>query len=167
MSENLHPNIARIAARYDQILVELNQGLVTPEVARDLIYQLEARDDHGVRWTIDPATGNFLRRTAFGELIPDTPPSYGVDTKDGFHYSSSGASKDPAWHITNQVVPEPDGSSFTLDGSTAFKSPDAQDLDMSQGDIDAEIASAQKTMLLWGSLIVGILSLFGVLFFAL
>ena len=84
MSENLHPNLARIAVRYDQIVLEMQAGAVNAEKARQLIYQLEARDDHGVRWSIDPASGQFLRRTAFGELVPDTPPTSVLTLKTVF-----------------------------------------------------------------------------------
>ena len=163
MSENLHPNLARIAVRYDQIVLEMQAGAVNAEKARQLIYQLEARDDHGVRWSIDPASGQFLRRTAFGELAPDTPPTFGLDTKDGFSYSNTNASNDPSWHISSQLVPPSDGDSFSLSGSTQFKSPDPADLN-SAYDNEDETASALKSTLIWSSLVVSILVVFAVLF---
>ena len=57
----LHPNLAKLAAAYDEILDRIARGQVTSVAARAEIAQLEARDDQGVRWNIDPDTGEWVR----------------------------------------------------------------------------------------------------------
>ena len=64
----LHPNLAKLAAAYDEILDRIARGQVTSVAARAEIAQLEARDDQGVRWNIDPDTGEWVRKTALGEV---------------------------------------------------------------------------------------------------
>lgn len=80
MSEPLHPNLARIAASYDEVQARASRGEISPAQARTEVSRLVARDDEGVLWSIDPASGRWLRRTIAGQLVPDTPPSYGVAT---------------------------------------------------------------------------------------
>lgn len=80
MSEPLHPNLARIAAAYDEVQARASRGEISAVQARAEIMHLVARDDEGVLWSIDPSSGQWLRRTISGTLTPDTPPSYGVAT---------------------------------------------------------------------------------------
>lgn len=91
----LHPNLAAMAASYDLVIAEMEARRLTPAAARARIGALEARDDQGVRWSIDPDTGQFLRKTAFGDVEFDTPPSSGVMTATGFTYSSTSRDDDP------------------------------------------------------------------------
>lgn len=76
----LHPNLARIGAAYDRVQARAARGEITAAQARAEIMHLVARDDEGVLWSIDASTGNWMRRTITGELVQDTPPTYGVAT---------------------------------------------------------------------------------------
>jgi hypothetical protein len=87
-SDGLHPNIARIAAAYDIILEELSSRQISVAAARAKIAQLEARDDDGTRWSIDPDSGQFVRKTALGAEEYDTPPRVGYQTHDAFSYTN-------------------------------------------------------------------------------
>lgn len=88
----LHPNLARAAAGYDDVLRRLAAGRITEREAHTEISHLEARDDTGIRWQIDPKTGNWLRKTAFGQLVADpTPPTMGVATATPFDYIPAGS----------------------------------------------------------------------------
>lgn len=83
----LHPNIARVAASYDQIIERLRSNQISNAQAFELIEQLEARDDQGVRWSIDAASGRWIRRTMQGHAEFDTPPTSGYQTHDAFSYT--------------------------------------------------------------------------------
>lgn len=80
MTQPLHPNLARLAAAYDEIFTRWSRGQIDAEIARQEISALVGRDDEGILWSIDPDSGAWLRRTISGELVPDTPPSYGLAT---------------------------------------------------------------------------------------
>ena len=84
---DLHPNLARLAVAYDDIVLRHSRGQLSAADARTEIAQLEARDDAGIRWSLDPETGQWLRRTASGDLVFDpNPPTYGYRTADAFSW---------------------------------------------------------------------------------
>lgn len=104
----LHPNIARIAAAYDMIIDRMSSGQLTPTQARAQVEQLEARDDQGVRWSIDPDSGLFIRKTLMGDTQFDTPPVYGVQTDDAYSYSQTrGSAQDPNTRVEMFNAPDP------------------------------------------------------------
>lgn len=76
----LHPNLARIAARYDEIVGEFNSGRVSALTARDRIEALTARDDSGVEWSINADDGTWRYRTLDGEFRVAEPPMWGMAT---------------------------------------------------------------------------------------
>jgi hypothetical protein len=76
----LHPNLARIAAKYDQIIERYGRGEITAAQARAEVSTLVARDDEGASWLINPDTGGWLRRNRSGELVTAVPPTYGLGT---------------------------------------------------------------------------------------
>lgn len=121
--ESLHPNLARLAAAYDQVLEQLNAGLITSSQARAKIEALEARDDQGVRWSIDPNTGDFVRRTAFGELEFGTPPGFGVSTPDAFSVSDPDRDDNPNLRLSVSQVGTFDAPAG-MAGATRSASPD-------------------------------------------
>lgn len=93
---SLHPNLARIAAAYDHIIEQMANRLLTPVQARAQIEQLEARDDQGIRWSIDADSGRFVRKTLMGDTHFDTPPTSGYQTDDAYSYSATrGGESDP------------------------------------------------------------------------
>ena len=108
-NESLHPNIARMAAAYDQVIAQMSRGQLTGAQARAKIDQLEARDDQGVRWSVDPDTGQYVRKTLMGDTQYDTPPVVGYQTPDAFSYSAtSGTAIDPNLNLElYAAAPEP------------------------------------------------------------
>jgi hypothetical protein len=73
----LHPNLARIAAEYDEIVLEAKLGQITPAQASTKISKLVAKDDQGLDWVINPLTGNWQYKNSRGEFVDAQPPEYG------------------------------------------------------------------------------------------
>jgi hypothetical protein len=80
VSAPLHPNLARIAAAYDDVVSRASRGEISAAQARAEVLHLVARDDTGVLWSIDPSSGKWMRRKFNGEMVFDTPPTYGLAT---------------------------------------------------------------------------------------
>jgi len=95
VNQPLHPNLAKLAATYDEIFVRWSRGQIDAAEARVEILALQARDDDGVLWSIDPESGAWLRKTITGEIVRDTPPSYGLATPTPHDLSSNPNSFDP------------------------------------------------------------------------
>ena len=74
----LHPNLARIAAMYDEIVSDLNTGKISANQAHRLILTLSAKDDNGVEWSINPENGVWRYRSLSGDLREGEPPQYGM-----------------------------------------------------------------------------------------
>lgn len=82
--EPLHPNLAAIAAEYDDIVRRYHANQLSSSQAAALLANLHARDDHGVIWSLDPASGQWRRRTLQGQWVTDDPPRQGLATLDGY-----------------------------------------------------------------------------------
>ena len=78
MDRPLHPNLALIAAAYDDVMQAFRAGLLSAAEARRRVLTLVARDDSGLEWSINPDTGQWQYRSHFGELVNANPPAYGV-----------------------------------------------------------------------------------------
>ena len=78
--EALHPNLARIAAQYDEIIKLHTNSQLTSSQARSMIEKLAARDDTGVEWSINPDNGAWQYRTKDGVLLEGTPPTWGLSS---------------------------------------------------------------------------------------
>ena len=78
MPRELHPNLARIAAAYDDIVARHGRGELSAAQAQRAVAALVARDDNGVQWKIDELTGRWKYRESSGEYVPAQPPSSGV-----------------------------------------------------------------------------------------
>jgi hypothetical protein len=74
----LNPNLARIAAAYDDVMASYRAGQLGPQEARRRVLALVARDDTGLEWSINPDSGRWQYRSQFGEYVQAEPPSYGV-----------------------------------------------------------------------------------------
>ncbi len=103
LSRPLHPNLARLAARYDDIYARFARGSIGPEAARSEIAALVARDDEGTQWSLDPDSGRWLRRTISGGLVPDEPPTYGLATPTP-HDVSRGSGFNPDSQVDHHAV---------------------------------------------------------------
>lgn len=122
-TDGLHPNLARIAAVYDGILDQLEHKQLTVPAARAKIAQLEARDDQGTIWSIDPDSGAFVRKTAFGDMEFDTPPSFGVRTEDAFDYSTNPLVTNPNHRLSHTEVTQMLTPPTSLAGATQRMGP--------------------------------------------
>jgi hypothetical protein len=99
MAAPLHPNLARLAATYDDIFARWSRGQIDAELARREISALVARDDDGILWSIDPENGEWLRRTITGELVAGTPPAYGLATPTPHDISQNRGAFNPDLNI--------------------------------------------------------------------
>jgi hypothetical protein len=97
MDRPLHPNLARIAAAYDEVMELYHRGQLAPVEARRRVLALVARDDNGLEWSIDPDTGHWRYRSHFGELVTAEPPSFGVA---GFTPGDLGAGRPDSDRVT-------------------------------------------------------------------
>lgn len=102
MNRSLHPNLARVAAAYDEVLLEFQQGRIVPSEARRRILALVARDDNGLEWSIDPDTGRWRYKSHFGGYTLGDPPGYGVLTATPHDLGSGdGLASDGRVHFEN------------------------------------------------------------------
>lgn len=120
----LHPNLAQLAASYDDICSQVEMSLMSPADARSAILALVTRDDAGVQWCISPDDGQWYRRTRTGEMVMDSPPRSGIQTPSGWDVSSSTESLgDPRHRVhTREVDPLEHRSPTDLAGSTVAAS---------------------------------------------
>lgn len=101
----LHPNLARVAALYDQVTAEWASGRITLDEARSRLSDLVARDDQGAQWRIDPGTGNWCRLSLDGHWQAADPPTFGLATPDGWDLSGGiDPFADPRRHIGTRDV---------------------------------------------------------------
>lgn len=118
-NQSLHPNLARLASAYDDIISRHQRREISASQARSDILALIARDDNGTNWGIDPDTGDWHYRDIRGKLIPSDPPSYGLATPTAHDLSNNPNIFNPDTKIQFKVVDEsllhPPGS---LSGST-------------------------------------------------
>lgn len=77
MNSPLHPNLARLAASYDNIIEYHRSGRISAREARGRIAALVGRDDTGLLWTIDPDSGRWSYQNLRGELVEAEPPRFG------------------------------------------------------------------------------------------
>ncbi len=111
MENTLHPNLARIAATYQQILGRLSRGEVDLVHAHSEIRDLIARDDQGVQWTINPRDGGWLFLSRNGSWMPADPPRSGYATITPHDLRELNnehvVAYNPDWDITLQKVEQP------------------------------------------------------------
>lgn len=105
----LHPQLARVAARYDLIWVDLDDGRIEEAQAIEQINDLVAVDDQGVTWHISASTGNWERRSRDGSWVADTPPHYGLDLPRA-SVASGGADIGISQLVYDDVPVEPSGN---------------------------------------------------------
>jgi hypothetical protein len=103
---SLHPNLAKLAAAYDEICHRYQLGVINASQASAEIVALEARDDDGVRWSIDPKSGEWVRRTALGGVQADAPPQWGYQTPDAFDFTRDPTAFNPNDRISHLQVDE-------------------------------------------------------------
>lgn len=99
VAQPLHPNLARLAAAYDEIFERYASSRIDAVQARMEISALVARDDEGILWSIDPDSGEWLRRTITGELVVSKPPTYGLATPTPHDVSSNDEAFNPDTRI--------------------------------------------------------------------
>lgn len=121
---SLHPNLARIAASYQQILGRMQRGELSVTHAHVEIRELIARDDDGVQWTINPADGGWLFLSRNGSWMPADPPKSGYATLTPHDLRAVAGDMpvayNPDWDLTMQRAAE---SRNGLRGSTRRRVP--------------------------------------------
>lgn len=123
MDRPLHPNLARIAAAYDEVVLDFQQGRIQAAEARRRILALVARDDNGIEWSLDPDSGRWRYRTKWNDFAHGEPPSYGVLTPTP-HDLGSGTGKSPDERLTlHEVELSLLASPTALTGSTIVQHP--------------------------------------------
>jgi hypothetical protein len=104
VENTLHPNLARIAASYQQILGRHSRGEIALTIAHGEIRELVARDDEGVQWTINPRDGGWLFLSRNGQWMPADPPRSGFATITPHDLremnNQHAVSYNPDWDIT-------------------------------------------------------------------
>lgn len=85
-ARGLHPNLAKVAARYSPIVQSYAAGDISPATARSMIRRLVARDDQGALWMLRE-DGCWYRRSVDGVWAQDVPPTYGVEVPSPFDVS--------------------------------------------------------------------------------
>lgn len=103
--EPLHPNLARLAAAYDEIFERWSRRELQPSEARGQIMALVTRDDQGVQWRLHPDTGVWQRQTIHGDWVEGAPPTYGLATPTA-HDLSAGTAANPDGRLALHAVDE-------------------------------------------------------------
>lgn len=117
----LHPNLARIAASYQEICDRFGRGTIDTAQAALEIRDLVARDDDGVQWTINPRDGGWLFCSKQHGWQPGMPPQSGLATLTAHdlsdrHSAGSQMHYNPDADISWTEVSDEDGR--TLAGAT-------------------------------------------------
>lgn len=105
-TQSLHPNLARIASHYDNIVERFRNQQIDATRARSEILSLVARDDNGVQWSLDPDTGEWYYRNIKNQLVKSDPPSYGLATPTAHDLSRNPDAYNPDSNIQFQEVDE-------------------------------------------------------------
>ena len=90
MDKPIHPNLARIASRYDAIIFARRSGQIAETDAYTRIKSLVAKDDFGVEWSISPETGEWRYRDKWGDYYYAPPPEYGMVSATPYDLQSGG-----------------------------------------------------------------------------
>lgn len=116
--KSLHPNLARIALRYDETINKFNEKQLDSKQTLSILESLVARDDNGVLWAINPVTGGWVYKNVNGEFVTGQPPVYGIAGLKSIDLDDK-ANLDNDWNISkieiDQSLIYPIGS---LNGST-------------------------------------------------
>lgn len=102
----LHPNLARLAAAYDEICVRWSRGELNAADARGQIAALVARDDTGVHWQLNASDGKWQFRTRTGEWRKGEPPTYGYASVTPHDLTRAGQGFNPDSRISFYEVDE-------------------------------------------------------------
>ncbi|MFM7088556.1 MAG: hypothetical protein ACKOW9_03430 [Candidatus Paceibacterota bacterium] len=106
----LHPNLARVAAIYDDIVNDLNTGKIESSQAYRLIGSLSAKDDNGVEWSINPENGVWRYRSIDGEMREAEPPQVGMASLTPYDIGKKRRNKFDeklTYHEVSRSLPEP------------------------------------------------------------
>jgi hypothetical protein len=105
-NQPLHPNLARIAASYDEVHRRFGLRMIDAQTAHAEILALQARDDEGVVWRLDPRDGSWLRKTREGTWVPGQAPRSGLATPTAHDYSRDPHLFNPDSRIRFDAAPD-------------------------------------------------------------
>ena len=77
--KSLHPNLAKIALRYDEIIEAYQRKEYSEQGAYQLLCGLNARDDNGVLWRINAVSGVWEFKQFSGLWLVGDPPIFGFE----------------------------------------------------------------------------------------
>lgn len=106
-TDALHPNLARLAKKYDMIVADWAAARIDSATAKAQLRRLQARDDQGVVWTINPDDGKWYRVTMDGRLVEAVPPRSGVASLSPFDVSIPNGHYNPDNEIMRVSVDAP------------------------------------------------------------
>jgi len=88
INHGLHPNLARIAAAHNDLVERYRNHQITTIQAQTEASELIARDDMGIRWRINPTSGQWEHETQTGQWKQGAPPQQGVASLTPQHFGS-------------------------------------------------------------------------------
>lgn len=106
MNRRLHPDLARVAVAYDDIVERHSRGAITAAEAQRAIDSLVARDDNGVQWKVDSLTGRWKFKDASGSYSFGQPPESGLAGLTPWQLGA-GHGADPDDRILMQEISSP------------------------------------------------------------
>lgn len=99
----LHPDLARIAERYQRIRSQQLQGQMSAARAAQALAELVARDDTGTMWQINPRDGGWMYLGRDGRWKPGEPPKSGLATATAFSLDRA-AGHAPRWDNPDHAI---------------------------------------------------------------
>lgn len=105
MSSNLHPDLALLRQRYDELLAYVDAGHLTAENAISTLETLTAVDSLGAEWRIS-ADGTFVRNMPGTPAVPADPRQYhSIGTRPGAAIDTTALSQPPLDPYRAPVTP--------------------------------------------------------------
>lgn len=100
---SLHPDLARIAVRYQRVRSQNIQGQMSDAEANVALSELVARDDHGVQWSINPRDGGWQYLGGDNVWRPAEPPEHGIAAATA-HVLDAAAGGKERWDNPDLVI---------------------------------------------------------------
>lgn len=104
--EQLHPDLAHIASRYDEIVSAWAEGRIRPEEGQAQLNALYVVDATGSHWRIDPQSGDWQRSGPDGRWYAADPSEYvEAPQKQVDDWSQPGGPSGEFWEHSGPLPP--------------------------------------------------------------